>query len=113
MDFALEISSILEGFNQKYHTALRLHIGIHRGPLMAAIIRAKETLKFTYNLWGETMDIANQLNQQSQPNTILVSKAVYEALQDLYSFEQDKSLDTNAHKKLETWVLRKSSSVMN
>ncbi|MDJ0706941.1 MAG: adenylate/guanylate cyclase domain-containing protein [Leptolyngbyaceae cyanobacterium MO_188.B28] len=109
VDFALEISSILEGFNQKYHTSLRLHIGIHKGPLMAAIIRTKESQKFTYNLWGKTMDIANKLNQQAQPNTILVSQSVYDALRDLYSFDQDKTLDIDAQEKLVTWLLRDPS----
>lgn len=105
-DFALEILKNLEGFNQKYHTALNLKIGVHRGPLKAGIVSNKEEQMLTYNLWGETMNIANYLNQKAPPNTILVSETVYDSLHGLYYFEQEQVLELEDQGKLETWVLR-------
>ena len=104
VEFALEALNIIKRFNQKHDISLNLQIGIHTGAVMAAIVGKQ---KFRYQVWGETVDIANHLQQNAQPNTILVTKAVYERLNELHSFIKGSTISHDGHQ-LPTWVLGKS-----
>jgi class 3 adenylate cyclase len=42
--------------------------------------------KFSYELFGETMDCARAMLLGSQVHAVLVSQSVYDSVQDLYSF---------------------------
>jgi class 3 adenylate cyclase len=104
VDFALAAMNIVQQFNNRHGTWLRLSIAIHSGTLMTGIVGTK---KFSYELWGETWEIVNQLHAQAEPTTIRVSQEVYDRLHDLYSFQKDADIKIEDKGKLSTWVIRK------
>ncbi|MBV6623564.1 MAG: HAMP domain-containing protein [Rivularia sp. (in: Bacteria)] len=104
VEFALEALNIVKRFNQKHNISLNLRVGIHTGAVMAAIVGKQ---KFRYQLWGETLDIANLLQQNAEPNTILVTTAVYERLSELYSFTTNSMVYLDEYQ-LPTWILHKT-----
>lgn len=104
VDFALSMLDIVDRCNIKYKIQLSLCIGVNTGAVMAGIIGTK---KFTYDLWGETVNIARYLNNQNQPQTILVTQEVYDRIQELYHFEQGKEIASETKGKLPVWMLRK------
>ena len=103
MDFALEIWHLLQGFNRKHDVSLGLRIGLHSGPVKAAVMGDKQ---FGYNLWGETMDLADRLNIQAEAGTMLVSQAVHDSLQELYTFEPGHAIASETNDNIQTWILR-------
>ena len=64
---------------------LRVRIGIHSGPVIAGVIG---TLRFAYDLWGETVNVAAELQMTAAPGSILVSEAVHAKLKDRYDFHE-------------------------
>src|SRR6185295_15004411 len=60
---------------------LNLRIGIASGPVMAGVIGAK---RLTYDVWGDTVNLASRLEGQSQPGRVLVAKATKERLDGLF-----------------------------
>ncbi|MCL1468770.1 adenylate/guanylate cyclase domain-containing protein [Argonema galeatum] len=104
VDFALEAMDVLHNFNNRFGIKLSLSAGIHAGAVMAGIIGTK---KLNYDLWGETLALANELNAHAEPNTIRVTQDLRDRLQDLYSFEKDKNIKFEEKGNLTTWVLRK------
>lgn len=54
-----------------------LRIGIHTGPAIAGIIG---TWRFTYDVWGPTVNIASRLEAASLPHKVNVSQHVYDLL---------------------------------
>lgn len=103
MDFVVEIMKIVQNFNNKYQTRLGLKAGIHVGPVMAGIIGSK---KFMYELWGETVNIANSLNLNAQLNTVLVTKDVYDRLKEFYTFSPHDTIEIEGRRQLHTWFFQ-------
>jgi adenylate cyclase len=59
-------------------------MGFHVGPAVAGVIG---TRKFTYDLWGEAVNLASRLQTASHPGRVLVSAAVRERLDQWFEFE--------------------------
>ncbi len=53
---ALDMQQALDQLNRAHNSALELRVGIHTGPVAAGTLGVK---KFVYDLWGETLTIAN------------------------------------------------------
>jgi class 3 adenylate cyclase len=104
VDFALAAMNVVQQFNNQHGTWLRLSIAIHSGTLMTGIVGTK---KFSYELWGETWEIVNQLHAHAEPTTIRVSQEVCDRLHDLYSFQKDADIKVEDKGKLSTWAIRK------
>ncbi|RYY20897.1 MAG: adenylate/guanylate cyclase domain-containing protein [Chitinophagaceae bacterium] len=62
-----------------------VRIGIHTGPMVAGIIG--ET-KFSYDVWGSTVNLASRLESASKPGTINVSREFVELTKEFFEFEQ-------------------------
>lgn len=55
----------------------RLRIGIHSGPVVAGVVG---NLKFAYDIWGDTVNTASRMEQNSEGGKVNVSDSVYEAV---------------------------------
>ena len=102
VEFAKNAFNIAKEIQQKYHLNLRLRIGIHTGSVNAALIWKQ---KLRYDLWGEPISIANQLCQKAEANSIQVTQAVFDRLQDIFPFGSDKSIVLSDNRTIKTWVL--------
>ncbi|MEP6477685.1 MAG: adenylate/guanylate cyclase domain-containing protein, partial [Actinomycetota bacterium] len=63
---------------------LALRIGINSGPVTAGIIG---THKFSYDLWGDTVNTASRMESEGIPGSIQVSPATYDLIKDDYVWE--------------------------
>ena len=50
----------------------RLRVGLHSGPVLAGVIGRR---KFSYDVWGDTVNIASRLQQLAAPDAITISDA--------------------------------------
>jgi class 3 adenylate cyclase len=105
VEFGQDALNLIKEINQKYNLSLIMRIGIHTGSVTAAIIGQK---KFRYDLWGEPLSISTQLAQQTEANTLRVTQAVCDRVQDMFRFEKDKIISLEDKRSLPTWVLGKT-----
>ncbi|HYC71485.1 MAG TPA: adenylate/guanylate cyclase domain-containing protein [Opitutaceae bacterium] len=77
-DMALEMLSTLAALNRERGTSIAMRIGIHSGPVVAGVIGSR---KFTYDLWGATVNQANRMQSSGLPNRVNVSARTSELLQ--------------------------------
>lgn len=67
-----------------------IRIGIATGPVMAGVIGRK---KFSYDIWGDAVNLASRLEGQSQPGRILVCARTRAGLASRFVFESRGAID--------------------
>ena len=84
-EIGLDMVDAIAQFNTKQETHLNLCVGINTGPVVAGVIGTK---KFSYDLWGDTVNLASRMEPHGLPGRIQVTETTYKRLQNLYSFEE-------------------------
>jgi adenylate cyclase len=99
---ALEMREAMKTMHSRTGYLLQMRIGIHSGPVVAGIIG---TRKFSYDLWGETVNIASRLESLGRPGCILVSQATYELLKDKFTFSSTGLQDAKGIGQIQVYLL--------
>ncbi len=82
---------------------LQLRIGINSGPVVAGIIG---THKFSYDLWGDTVNTASRMESEGIPGQIQVTPATRELLAgNGYRFEPRGTIEVKGKGPMQTWLL--------
>ena len=82
---------------------VRLRVGVHTGPVVAGVIG---THKFSYDLWGDTVNLASRMESHGVDGAVHVSAAVYERLRGRYEFAARGLVAVKGKGDLATYVLR-------
>ena len=83
--------------------SMKLRIGVNSGPVVAGVIGKS---KYIYDLWGDTVNLASRMEAGGIPDSIQVTRAVYERLKNQFAFEPRGSIEVKGRGSVETWVLR-------
>ncbi len=67
---AVEMQGEMHGLSEQLGFRVQLRIGVHTGPLVAGVIGRK---KFSYDVWGETVNTASRLESHGQAGQVQVS----------------------------------------
>jgi class 3 adenylate cyclase len=67
-----------------------IRVGVATGPAVAGVIGDR---RFAYDLWGDTMNLANRLEEMARPGRILVSESTASELTDRFEFGPPEMLD--------------------
>ncbi|HAX75442.1 MAG TPA: adenylate/guanylate cyclase with GAF sensor(s) [Cyanobacteria bacterium UBA11372] len=101
-EMALDMLAGIDEFNQKMAKSFNVRIGMNTGPVVAGVIGIK---KFSYDLWGDTVNIASRMETTGVPGAIQVSPATYELLQDRYQFVERGSISIKGKGDMTTYLL--------
>jgi adenylate cyclase len=99
---ALDMQTAIALFNSEHHQNFQLRIGIHSGTLLTGIIDVE---KFTYQRWGETVNLASCMEAQGIPGKIQVTQNTYERLSQEFSLERRGEIEINDQGKITTYFL--------
>ncbi|MCW3126120.1 MAG: hypothetical protein JWO03_1778 [Bacteroidetes bacterium] len=83
---------------------IRLRIGIHSGEVIAGIIGKN---KYSYDLWGDTVNIASRMESHGVVGKVQVSEAFKNLLQDKFTFEERGEIEIKGKGLMNTWFLVK------
>ncbi len=104
IEAAFEFLEALRVFNRRHHLDWQIRIGLHCGPVVAGIIG---TRKFSYDLWGDTVNIAARMESHGQPGKIQISGRLKRALKDKFAFEPRGRVDVKNVGLMETFLVHR------
>lgn len=90
-DFLHTERSIALALNRDYW---EIRVGLHMGPLVAGIIG---TSKISFDVWGDTVNVAARAEQGSKPGYITITEAIRENISDFFIIESRG--DVSIHKR--------------
>ena len=101
-NMALELRDVASRFQTPTGEPIRVRIGINSGPVVAGVIGTK---KFSYDLWGDTVNTAARMEAHAEPDTIQVTERTYERLRTHFHFEPRGTIEVKGKGEMKTYVL--------
>lgn len=84
-EMALDMLAVMDRFNTKHNTNVRIRVGLNCGPVTAGVIGTK---KFAYDLWGDTVNLASRMESHGIANAIQVTEETYRRLRHRFAFQR-------------------------
>ncbi|NWG72687.1 MAG: response regulator [Parvularculaceae bacterium] len=108
-DVALEMVRAMDRMNAANGTDLKMRIGINTGPIVAGVIGKR---KFTYDLWGDTVNVASRMESSGLPGAIQVSESTYLALKDDFVLEERGIVPCKGLGDVKTYLLKERKTIV-
>lgn len=100
---AIRMVHITREHAMEHRVSMKLRVGINSGPVVAGVIGKS---KYIYDLWGDTVNLASRMESGGMPDTIQVTRSVYEKLKDEFVFESRGVIEVKGKGNVEAWLLR-------
>ena len=80
---ALEMTAFMRAYQEQRIAEGRLYFvmrtGLHTGPVIAGIVGVK---KYAYDIWGDTVNVANRMETSGEVGKVNISQATYDLVKD-------------------------------
>ncbi len=80
-----------------------IRIGIHSGPLIGGVI-GKE--KLVFDVWGDTVNLANAMEQSSEAGKINISKNTFDLIKERYSCQYRGKIPIKGGRKIDMYFIQ-------
>ena len=101
-ELALDMIEVAGQLHLRLPEPFSIRVGLHSGPVMAGVIG---TQKFTYDVWGDTVNIAARMEAASKPNRVLSSASTASALGDDFTLDGPHKIATKEERVLEAFFV--------
>ncbi len=99
---ALEMLAALADLNRERGLKLHMRIGLNSGPVVAGVIGNR---KFTYDLWGVAVNLAQRVQASGLPDRVNVSANTYELLKQDFRLTERGTVECKGIGLVRTYLL--------
>jgi class 3 adenylate cyclase len=100
---SLEIKERFAKLSKGSTHPIDFRVGIHSGPVIAGVIGKK---KFSYDMWGDSVNTAARMEAHGVPGEIQVSAQVQHQLKDQFDFVERGSVEIKGKGAVRTFLLK-------
>ena len=101
-NMALDMLGVARSVSEQTGHAINMRIGMASGPMMAGVIGTK---KFSYDVWGDPVNLASRLESASAPGRVLICPDCRQALLEHFTFESRGMIDIKGVGLREAWFI--------
>ena len=101
-EMAIDMIDAVKSVNESVGKQLQMRIGIDSGPAVAGVIGRK---KYSYDLWGDTVNTASRMESHGVPDGIHVTQRTYNHLKEEYRFTPRSGVEVKGKGTMETYLL--------
>ncbi len=101
-EMALEIQTYLASYTAPNGERLTLRIGIATGPAVAGVIGRR---KFSYDLWGDTVNVASRMCSEAKPGQIQVDTVTFRRLHSRFRFDDQQQIQVKGKGPMQVYNL--------
>jgi class 3 adenylate cyclase len=100
---ALGMYEDLEAFNKEHGVEIDMRIGINSGPVVAGVIGHS---KFSYDLWGNTVNTASRMESTCLPGKVQVSPSTYEQIKGHFDVQENQVIECKGLGQIMTYFVK-------
>jgi len=104
MEAAFGMLESMRAFNRRNQVNWSVRVGMNSGPVVAGIIG---TRKFSYDLWGETVNVASRMESHGVPGRIQIPESTKKLLGDKYAYESQGLIAIKNAGNVSTFLVRR------
>jgi len=82
-----------------------IRIGIHTGPLVAGVVGSK---KFAYDIWGDAVNLASQMEQHSEAGKVNISGETYSLVKDAFNCTHRGKIEAKSKGQVDMYFVESS-----
>ena len=102
VSFAVDMLAVIHRYKTERQLPLEVRIGINTGDAVAGVIGKK---KFTYDLWGDSVNTASRMESHGLPGQIQVTQSTYAIVKDKFSFSERGEIEVKGLGKIKSYLL--------
>ena len=103
-----DMLAAMSRINQQHGTELQIRVGVNSGPVVAGVIGMH---KFTYDLWGNTVNVASRMESTGTPGRVHVSPSTAQYLGQHFALEARGSVSVKGIGEVETFFVNPLAQV--
>jgi class 3 adenylate cyclase len=103
VNVAFAMLSAIQSINDQHGTQLQIRVGVNSGPVVAGVIGMH---KFTYDLWGNTVNVASRMESTGAEGKIHISPSTAERLDNKFVLQERGAITIKGIGPLETFFVQ-------
>jgi len=101
-EMALAMLHAVHAIGKTTGEPIDVRIGVHSGPVVAGVIGKR---KFTYDVWGDTVNVASRMESHGVPGAIQISATTRGLLDGKFEMKRRGVIEVKGKGEMETWLL--------